>query len=221
MVPECPVPLLGRDPSLPLKSFSYYSPDRRCFKTFFRGQTNYFYQPPSETTPEWERPFMDVSSKDPQVSSSVDGKFKPDYTPSEVLNPVTFLPTYEGSLPFHSCLENLDHWTKPLEGLSEDPLTDPEEIWYTDGSSFVMAGKRRVRFAVVSNFETIGTKPLPPGESEICSVVSNSLRPHRLQSPWNSPGQNTGVGRLSLLQRIFPTQGSNPGLATWYFSPIS
>ena len=34
----------------------------------------------------------------------------------------------------------------------------------------------------------------------------------RLYSPWNSPGQNTGVGSLSLLQGIFPTQGSNPGL---------
>ena len=33
-------------------------------------------------------------------------------------------------------------------------------------------------------------------------------------SPWNSPGQNTGVGSLSLRQRIFPTQGSNPGLNT-------
>ena len=31
-------------------------------------------------------------------------------------------------------------------------------------------------------------------------------------SPWNSPGQNTGVGSLFLLQGIFPTQGSNPGL---------
>ena len=31
-------------------------------------------------------------------------------------------------------------------------------------------------------------------------------------SPWNSPGQNTGVGSLSLLQGIFPTQASNPGL---------
>ena len=30
--------------------------------------------------------------------------------------------------------------------------------------------------------------------------------------PWNSSGQNTGVGSLSLLQRIFPTQGLNPGL---------
>ena len=29
--------------------------------------------------------------------------------------------------------------------------------------------------------------------------------------PWNSPGQNIGTGSLSLLQGIFPTQGSNPG----------
>ena len=31
-------------------------------------------------------------------------------------------------------------------------------------------------------------------------------------SPWNSPGQNTGVSSLSLLQGIFPTQESNRGL---------
>ena len=31
-------------------------------------------------------------------------------------------------------------------------------------------------------------------------------------SPWNSWGWNTGVHSLSLLQGIFPTQGSNPGL---------
>ena len=43
-------------------------------------------------------------------------------------------------------------------------------------------------------------------------VMCNSLRPHRLYSPSNSPGQNTGVGSCSLLQGIFPTQGSNPGL---------
>ena len=49
--------------------------------------------------------------------------------------------------------------------------------------------------------------------SESCSVVSNSLQPHGLYNPWNSLGQNTGVGSLSLLQGIFPTQGSNPGLS--------
>ena len=48
--------------------------------------------------------------------------------------------------------------------------------------------------------------------SENRSVMSNSLWSHGLYNPWNSPGQNTGVDSLSLLQGIFPTQGSNPGL---------
>ena len=42
--------------------------------------------------------------------------------------------------------------------------------------------------------------------------MSDSLWPHGLLSPWNSPGQNTEVDSLSLLQGIFPSQGSNPGL---------
>ena len=48
--------------------------------------------------------------------------------------------------------------------------------------------------------------------SESRSVVSDSLRCHGLYSPWNSPGQNTGMGSHSLPQGIFPTQGLNPGL---------
>ena len=48
--------------------------------------------------------------------------------------------------------------------------------------------------------------------SESCSVVSDSLRPHRLYSPWSSPGQNTGVGSCCLLQQTFPTQELNRGL---------
>ena len=49
-------------------------------------------------------------------------------------------------------------------------------------------------------------------ESESCSVVSDSLQYHCLHSPLNSSWQNTGVGCHFLLQGIFPTQGSNPGL---------
>ena len=47
-------------------------------------------------------------------------------------------------------------------------------------------------------------------ESESRSVLSDSLRHHGLYSPWNFPGQNTGVG-ISLLQGVFPAQGLNPG----------
>ena len=49
-------------------------------------------------------------------------------------------------------------------------------------------------------------------ERESHSVMPASLWPHGLYSPWNSPGQNTGVGSFSLLQGIFPTQKSNRGL---------
>ena len=45
-------------------------------------------------------------------------------------------------------------------------------------------------------------------EHESRSVLSDSFQPHGLYS---APGQNTGVGSLSLLQGIFPTQGSNAG----------
>ena len=51
-----------------------------------------------------------------------------------------------------------------------------------------------------------------PNGSESRSVVSDSLQSHGLYGPWNSPGQNTGVDSLSLLQGVFPTQGLNPGL---------
>ena len=53
--------------------------------------------------------------------------------------------------------------------------------------------------------------------------MSSSLRPHGLYSPWNSPRQNTGVSNLSLLQGIFPTEGSNPGLphCRWILHQLS
>ena len=51
-------------------------------------------------------------------------------------------------------------------------------------------------------------------ENESHSVMSYPLWPHGLYSPWNSPGQNTGISSLSLLQGIFPTQGLNLCLPT-------
>ena len=54
---------------------------------------------------------------------------------------------------------------------------------------------------------SLNLSPFCQSESESRSVVSDSLQPYGLYSPWNSR-----VGSLSLLQGIFPTQGSNPGL---------
>ena len=57
-------------------------------------------------------------------------------------------------------------------------------------------------------------------ESESYSVVSYSLKPCGLQPTrllclWDFPCKNTGVDRHSLLQGIFPIQGSNPGFLPW------
>ena len=87
-------------------------------------------------------------------------------------------------------------------------------IFLTQGSTHV---------SYISCRRWAGSLPLaPPGKPqtlpvclsvcESCSVVSDSLQLHGLYSPWDSPGQNTGLGSLSLLQGIFRTQGSNPGL---------
>ena len=53
----------------------------------------------------------------------------------------------------------------------------------------------------------------------VVKVVSNSLQPHGLYSPWNSPGQNTGVGSLALLQGIFPIQANST--LTYHHSTVA
>ena len=47
--------------------------------------------------------------------------------------------------------------------------------------------------------------------SLLCRGLKRTLC-NAMDCPWNSPGQNTGVGSHFLLQGIFLTQGSNPGL---------
>ena len=58
---------------------------------------------------------------------------------------------------------------------------------------------------------------IPCARCSVTSVMSDSLQPHDCNPPGSSvhgdsPGKNTGVGCHALLQGIFPTQGSNPGL---------
>ena len=66
----------------------------------------------------------------------------------------------------------------------------------------------------------------------VTSVVSDSLQPYGLQAtrllcPCDTPGKNTGIGDDALLQRVFPTQESNPcllispALAVRFFSASS
>ena len=60
---------------------------------------------------------------------------------------------------------------------------------------------------------------------KMCPTRRNPMNssPTRFLYPWGSPGKNTGVGCHFLLQGIFLTQGSNPGLLHWQAdsSPLS
>ena len=71
--------------------------------------------------------------------------------------------------------------------------------------SFVRKLERDLSFAVGA-LSLGGRAVLGEGEFSPFSVGRGGLL-----SPWNSPGQNTGVGSLSFHQGISPTQGSNPG----------
>ena len=55
------------------------------------------------------------------------------------------------------------------------------------------------------SFGSIGFLPLGNFPPTLCN-------PMGLYFPWNSPCQSTGVGSHFLLQGIFPTLGTNPGL---------
>ena len=81
-------------------------------------------------------------------------------------------------------------------------------------------GVELLRYMVVLFLVFKGTSILFSIVSENCSVVSSSLRPHGLYSPWNSPGENTGVGSLSLLQGIFPNPRIEPRSPTLWVDSL-
>ena len=145
--------------SLPSKSCSLCGPDRRYFTALFWQQTIFISHQGKQLLNGWGHLWMSVQRilryqivlmENPGLTIS----------PCEVLNPVTPLPTLVGSLPFHSCLETLDHWTKPER--------DCQKIFWPilrkSGTLMVaVLSWMEKEEPVVSNFKTIEAKPLPPG----------------------------------------------------------
>ena len=94
-------------------------------------------------------------------------------------------------------------WGKIMDKIYKEAKKPSCHFWRAWSKNRMLGTKSRVLHTPSSLSTT--------SESESRSVTSNSLGPQVLSS-WNSPAQNTGVGSLSLLQGIFPTQGSNPAL---------
>ena len=85
-------------------------------------------------------------------------------------------------------------------------------VWADPASLSPRAGGSEVnlvRSYVLSRFSRCPTLCDPMDNSPPGSSVHGVYPPARLLCPWDSPGENTGVGCHALPQGIFPTQGSN------------
>ena len=97
-------------------------------------------------------------------------------------------------------------WVSCIAGRFFNIWATRETLRYTDNTT-VMAESEEELKSLSMKWSSSAVQCSASG-----SVVSESLWPLGLYGPWNSASQNTGVDSLSLLQRIFPIQGSNPGL---------
>ncbi|XP_040325282.1 uncharacterized protein LOC121026517, partial [Herpailurus yagouaroundi] len=63
------------------------------------------------------------------------------FTPSTALNPVSLLPDPDMGTPLHDCADILAQVYGVREDLQDQPLSDADAIWFTNGSSFVHQGQ--------------------------------------------------------------------------------
>ena len=81
------------------------------------------------------------------------------------LNPASLLPDPDMGTPLHDCADILAQVYGVREDLQDQPLSDADAIWFTDGSSFVHQGQRYVGVAVTSETKVVWAEALPPGTS--------------------------------------------------------
>lgn len=82
------------------------------------------------------------------------------------LNPATLLPD-EGKqeLLTHSCADTEQHMYSGKPDLKDNSLPNPEAEWFTDGSSFMHEGTRKIGYAIVSLQDITEAKSFPPHTS--------------------------------------------------------
>ena len=86
------------------------------------------------------------------------------FAPPAILNPATLLPLTNDSVPVHQCMDILAEETGTRSDLTDQPWPGAPS-WYTDGSSFLIEGKRKAGAAVVDGKKVIWASALPEGTS--------------------------------------------------------
>lgn len=85
---------------------------------------------------------------------------------ANTLNPATLLPLPDtDSMEHHDCLQVMDEVYSSRPDLKDEPLKNPDVVYYPDGSSFIVDGLRKAGYAVVTNEEVVEAEPLSPGAS--------------------------------------------------------
>ncbi|XP_048339047.1 uncharacterized protein LOC125425494 [Sphaerodactylus townsendi] len=90
------------------------------------------------------------------------------------LNPATLLP--DESPLLHDCIETIDMTYAARADLQDQPLENPEVEFWTDGSSYMVEGKRFSGFAVVTQNSVIEARTLPPTYSAQAAELMAVMR---------------------------------------------
>lgn len=81
------------------------------------------------------------------------------------LNTATFLPESLDKKSEHDCPQVLALSYSAREDFKDTPLENPDVSMFTDGSSFIEKGERKVGYDVITLFGTLENCSLPPGTS--------------------------------------------------------
>ncbi|RMC04368.1 hypothetical protein DUI87_19187 [Hirundo rustica rustica] len=93
---------------------------------------------------------------------------------TNIVNPASFLSGNMGEPVIHDCLETIEATYSSRPDLKDTPLEDAE-TWFTDGSSYVVSGRRHAGYAVTTSREVIESGPLPTNtaaqKAEIIALI--------------------------------------------------
>ncbi|RLW04361.1 hypothetical protein DV515_00005905 [Chloebia gouldiae] len=81
-----------------------------------------------------------------------------------IVNPASFLSGNQGEPVEHDCLETIEAIYSSHPDLTDTPLENAE-VWFTDGSSYVISGKRHAGYAIITCKEVLESRPLPTNTS--------------------------------------------------------
>ncbi|RMC20691.1 hypothetical protein DUI87_01543 [Hirundo rustica rustica] len=83
---------------------------------------------------------------------------------TNIVNPASFLSGSMGEPVICDCLETIEATYSRHPDLKDTPLEDAD-TWFTDGSSYVVSGRRHAGYAVTTSKEVIESGPLPTNTS--------------------------------------------------------